>query len=137
MAHQLRDLLQHLLAGFVAGMRLAGKNELHRTLGIVHHGSQLFDVGQNQIGPLVGGEAARKSDGQRIRTEHPAQALQHFGRLVAALGLLDHAVAHKIQQTRFQVKMGFPEFPSSTFSIPSQIAGSALCSCQPVPRWRS
>ena len=91
-------------------MRLAGKDELHRTLGIVHHRSQLFDVGQNQVSPLVGGEAAGKSDGQRVRTEHAAQPLQHFGRLVAALRLLDHPVAHKIQQPRFQVEMGFPEF---------------------------
>jgi Na+/melibiose symporter-like transporter len=40
--------------------------------------------------------------------EHPAQAQQHFGRLVAAFGLLDDPMAHKIQQAGFQVEMGFP-----------------------------
>ena len=114
-------------------MRLAGKNELHRTLGIVHHGGQLFDVGQNQIGPLVGGEAAGKADGQRVRTEDPAQPLQHFRRLVAALGLLDRAVADKIQQPGLQVEMGFPEFAIVHVlnSLPDRRVGVVLLPARP------
>ena len=63
-----------------------------------------------RFGSLVGGKAARESDGQRIGTEHPAQALQYFRRFAAALGLFHRALAHKFQQPRFQAEMRFPEF---------------------------
>ena len=91
-------------------MRLAGEDELHRALGVVHHGREFLDIGQNQIGALVGGKAAGEADGERVRTEHAAQPLQHFRRFAAALGLLHGPVAHKVQQPRFQVEMRFPEF---------------------------
>ena len=45
--HQLGDLLQHTLARFVAWMCLARENELHRALGVIHHGGQFFNVRQN------------------------------------------------------------------------------------------
>ena len=68
-----------------------------------------FDVGQNQIGALVGGKAARKTDGERIGTEHAFQLLQHLARFFAARGLLDGAAAHKFDHPRFQVEMSLPE----------------------------
>ena len=91
-------------------MRLAGEDELHRALRVVDHGGQLFDVGQNQVGALVGGKAARKADGERIRAEHAPSLCNISGGLAAALGLLDGAAAHKFEEPRFQAEMGFPEF---------------------------
>src|SRR6185437_771415 len=46
-AHERGDLLQDALAGFVVGMRLAGKDKLHGTLGVIDHQGKFFDVPQN------------------------------------------------------------------------------------------
>src|SRR5208337_2292554 len=76
-AHQLGNLLQNALARFVERVCLAGKHELHRAFRVIDHAGDFFDVGQNQIGALVGGKAAGKTDGQRIGTEDALQVLQH------------------------------------------------------------
>ena len=47
-------------------MRLAGEDELHRALRIGQEAQQPFRIVQQQVGPLVGGEAARKAQRQRI-----------------------------------------------------------------------
>src|SRR5205807_3443729 len=95
-AHEFGNLLQDSLAGFVVRMGLAGKDELDRTFGIVDHRGETLDVGENQVGALVGGEAAGKSDGERVWTEHLAEAHEIFPRLEAALGLLDGAAADEL-----------------------------------------
>ncbi len=131
-AHQLRDLLQDSLAGFVERVGLAGEDELHRTLRVVHHRSELFDIGENQIRALVGGESPRESDRQRVGTEHVRELLAHFLRFAAALGRLDSASAHKFKQLRFQPEVGLPElavvyvlnpFPQFRFSAALVPAG--------------
>ena len=43
-AHQLRDLAQHVLAWPVVRMSLSGKHKLDRTFWIVHHRSQQFQM---------------------------------------------------------------------------------------------
>src|SRR3981189_2346344 len=42
------------------GMRLSGKHELHRTFRVIDHARYFFNVGQKEIGALVGGKAAGK-----------------------------------------------------------------------------
>ncbi len=109
-AHQFRDLLQHSLARIVARVRLPGENKLHGAFRVVHHQGDFFDVGEDQIGSLVGGKAPRESDGQRIRAEHPAEALQGFRGLTPALGLFDGSEPHKFQKPRLQAEMRLPKF---------------------------
>src|SRR5882762_4402949 len=109
-AHQLRNLLQDALARFVERMRLSGKHELHRTFRVIDHARYLFDVGQKKIGAFVGSKAARKTNGERIRTEHAFQLLQYAARFVAARSLLDGAAAHKFNHSRLQIEMRLPEF---------------------------
>ena len=94
-AHQLGNLLQHALTRLVERMRLPGKYKLHRTFRIVDQTRHFFDVGQNQVGALVGRKPARKTDGERIGTECAFQLLQHITRLVAARGLSDSTAAHE------------------------------------------
>src|ERR1700679_1595114 len=91
-------------------MRLAGKHELHRAFWVVDHSRDFFDIGQYQIGALVGGKTTRKPDRQGIRTESTFQLLQHRPRLIAARSLLDSAATHKLDHARLQVKMGLPKF---------------------------
>ena len=76
-------------------MRLAGKNELDWTLRIIRDRREPFDVGKNQVRPLVCCKTPRKSDSERIRTQNPADA---FGWLSPVPRLLDRADAHKIEQ---------------------------------------
>ena len=57
------------MPGSSCGMGLAGEDELHRALGVVDHGGQALDVGEDQVGALVGGEAAGEADGERVGRE--------------------------------------------------------------------
>ena len=52
-----------------------------------------MDIRQNQIGSLVCGEAPRKADRERVRTEDSAQALHEFRRLSAAQALFNGTAA--------------------------------------------
>ena len=107
-------------------MRLAGKNELHRALGIVHHRGQPFDVRQNQVGALVGGKAARKSDGQRVGAEHPAQSLQNFLAIRRGARPAPRRDRRTNSSSRdFRLRCVSQSSPSSTFSMPSQMRGFA------------
>src|ERR1700683_4922868 len=101
-AHQVGDLLQHFLAGFVQRVRLAGKNKLHRTFWIVDHRSQPLNVFKDQIGTLISGKAPRKTYREGVRAEHALQALNFLARFDAALSLLHCAPTYKFQKTRFQ-----------------------------------
>ena len=108
-AHHLGDLLQDALAGLVVRMGLAGEEELHGALGIVDHGGEALHVGKHQIGALVGGEAAGEADGQRVRREDFAEAVQVFGGFAAAFGLLARAAADEVEELGLEAKVGFPE----------------------------
>src|SRR5207302_7319887 len=66
-------------------------------------------VSENQIGPLVSGKAAGKSDGKGVRTEHATKPRQHFLRFTAAIRLLDRTAAHKFKQPGLQVEVGLPK----------------------------
>src|SRR5438270_12691255 len=109
-AHQLGNLLQHSLAGFVEGMSLPGKNELHRTIRIVHHRSQPLYVGEDQVGALIGGKPACESDGERIRAQDALQPLQGLVRLSAALRLVHCPPPYKFYELRLQIEVRLPEF---------------------------
>ena len=75
-AHHLGDLLEDALAGLVMRMGLAGEEELHRALGVVDHGGEALDVVEQQVGALVGGEAAGEADGEGVGREDLAEALE-------------------------------------------------------------
>src|SRR5882672_3499287 len=109
-AHEFGDLLQYFFARLVVGMGLTSKDELHRAFGIVHHGGEALEIGEDQVGALVGGEAAGKSDGQRVWTEHLAESRQNLARFEAALGLFDGAAADELEKLGLQAEMCLPEF---------------------------
>ena len=139
-AHQLRDLLQNSFAGLVERMGFAGEDELHGTLRIVHHGGELLDIGEDQVGALVRGESPRKSDRERIGTENIGKFLAHFFRFAAAFGRLDGAATHKLKQLGFQADVRLPQlaviyvlnsFPE--FCLPAAFvpAGSQMAIVEP------
>ena len=75
-AHHFGDLLQDTLAGFVVRMGLAGKEELHGALGVVDHGGETFDVFEQQVGALIGSEAAGEADGEGVGRQSFGEALE-------------------------------------------------------------
>ena len=82
-AHQLRDLLQHPLAGMIVRMRLAGEDELHRHPRVVDERRHGVDVLQHQRRALVGREPAREADGERVEAERALQLRDELRRLAA------------------------------------------------------
>src|SRR5262249_23363927 len=109
-AHHLRDLLEHAFARLIERMRFAGKNKLDGALRVVDHRCEAFDVGENQIGALVCGEAARKADRERVGAEYVAETNALFRRFTAAFGLFHCATAYKFEQSSFEVEMRLPKF---------------------------
>ena len=61
-----------VLADVVGRMRLAGEDDLHRPAGGVQDPREPIGVVEDQLGPLVAGEAAREADRQRVGIEQRA-----------------------------------------------------------------
>src|SRR5579859_958272 len=108
-AHHLRDLLQHALAGFVQRMRFTCKYELNRAVGIIHHRCQLLDIAENEIRTLVGCKPSREANRQRVPAKHAVQTLQYLAGLAAPLGLRDRAFAYELDQLRLEIEVGLPK----------------------------
>ena len=63
------DLADERLAGLVGRMRLAGEDELHRSVVVEQQRLETFDLTQEQRRALVGGEATGESDREHVRVE--------------------------------------------------------------------
>ena len=55
-------------------MSLAGKEELHGVVGVVDNLGQTVEVGEEQVGTLVGGKATGKANEQRVGVDLVEQA---------------------------------------------------------------
>ena len=106
---QVGDLLDQLLARLVGRMGLAGEDELHRALGVVDHRRQAVQVGEDQVGPLVGGEAAGEADGEHVGIEDVAGGLDGLVALAAAAALPADAAADEGQQQVLQGVVRLPQ----------------------------
>src|SRR5690606_2209500 len=76
------DDLEQPLSRHVTRVRLAGEDKYHRTLGVVYQPRQSLGIREQQCGALVGGKAARETDGQYIllrRGQVPCHALDLRG----------------------------------------------------------
>jgi len=117
-------------------MGLSGEHELHGALGVGHHRSQALDIGQDQAGSLVSGEAPGeaivRASGERI-----AQVLESCLGFAAVFGLFYQTTPHKLEEARLEVEVRLPKFAVVHVFNAFQIEASLLCSCQPLPRWRS
>jgi hypothetical protein len=97
------EILDEVLARVVGGMGFAGEDELDGPVRVADHAPQPLDVAQQERRPLVGREAPRKPDRQRIRVEQHARRhdLDRVG--VALHPLLARPVADERLQLAFQV----------------------------------
>ncbi len=69
-SRQRDPVLDHPLAFVVRRVRLAGQDQLHRAQRIREQAAQPLGIVEQQVGALVGGEAAGKAEGQNVRVEH-------------------------------------------------------------------
>src|SRR5262249_29718394 len=104
--HELAQLAQHLLAGLIRRMRLAGEQQHHGALGIVDEASEARAIAQQQGGALVGGETPRKAEREHVgslRIEQPRDVPQLWGTPSFARELAMQTLAHIRQHARFHV----------------------------------
>ncbi len=82
---RLADLLEQGLAAVVAGMGFPREDELHLT--VPRHLQEPLEVGEEQVGPLVGRGAPREPQGEHLGVQLPSGRLQNPGEQ-AQLGCL-------------------------------------------------
>jgi hypothetical protein len=71
------DVPDQRLATFVAGMRLAGHDELEGPRGVDR--AQPFEIGENEVRPLVAGHPAREGDHRQVGMQLDACPAPDFG----------------------------------------------------------
>ena len=119
-------------------MRLAGEDELDRHLRVVDERGERLDVLQDEVRALVGGEAAREADRQRVEAERPAELGDELRRLAAPLGLLRGAAARDLDELHLQRLVRLPQLAvvDVVDRVPEARRRSARAG-QSGPRWRS
>ena len=75
------DAFDEVLTRLVVRVRFAREDELHGTLLVVDDRRQPVEVGEQQVGALVGGEAAGETDGQHVGLD-ALDDLNHLARRV-------------------------------------------------------
>ena len=63
------NVLNQVLSSLIRRMRLAGKDKLYWTIGVVHDGIQSVKVGKEQVGTLISGKTTGKTNGKHIITQ--------------------------------------------------------------------
>ena len=91
-------------------MGFAGKQNLHGTLHIIEDAPQALDVPQHKSRALVGGEAPREADGQRIRVEYFVGRADLRLRRAAALELQPQMPPRECHQAHPAALVRSPQF---------------------------
>ena len=94
-------LLNQGLPGLVRRMGLAGDDDLHRALGIVQEAKQAFRVVQQQVRSLVGREAARETQRQRVGIEQMLRLVHRLRRRAAGGELPGQSFAREFDEGRW------------------------------------
>ena len=106
------DHLDQVLSRRVAGVRLACEHDHGGTLGIVEQPREPRRVGEQQRGALVGGEAPREADDQRVGVglgDQVRDARDCRLALAVAPVLLHHSVVEFLQQPLLELLAHAPE----------------------------
>ena len=103
------DRLDHLLAGPVGRMGLAGEDELDRPVRVVDQAGEPVDVGEDQRRPLVGGEAAGEADRQDLGIERLLELRERRRRLAVAGELGQQALPGEDGELALLVQVRLPE----------------------------
>src|SRR3954466_14689044 len=99
------DLLYELLARFVAGVRLAGEDDLHWPTRLIPDFVEPVRVAEQQRGSLVSGEAAGKADRQRLGVEQRLHAGVNMRAPVPGV----HALTCEVDKIVLQLPVYLPQ----------------------------
>src|SRR5581483_6511166 len=89
---------------------------------------KIFQIGQHQVSPLIGREAAGEADGERVRAEDAGEPLYHLAGFAAILRLFGGAAAHELQQARLKVNVGLPQL--AIVDVFNALPGTSLAALQ-------
>ena len=90
-------------------MRLASEHELDGQLRIVHEAGEAFDLAQHEIRALVGREAPREADRQRVETERAPPLRNLIGGFTAAPPAVTRPSARKRDELRLERLVRLPQ----------------------------
>src|SRR5208283_3147715 len=105
----LGDSAYQLFTGVILRVRLAGEDQLHGPCLVGENPAQAVHVTQDQSGPLIGREAAGKSDGKRIWIQHLRRSLDLCLGGAAAHALVAHSTAGPCYKPLPAALMGPPQ----------------------------
>ena len=109
-AARVDDRANQLLAAVVLRVRLAGEDELHRAApGRRGASCTRSRSREEQRRALVGGEAAREADRQRVRVEHLVGQLELLARRAAPLGRRAQPAARVLHEAVAPVLVDLPQ----------------------------
>ena len=103
-------LTDQFLSWFVGRMRLAGEQDLHRSVRVLQNRPQPVEIAEQEVGPFVGGEPAREPDGQRFGVEKLVHFAQFVGRTAVAGELGANACAGEPDQALLLHVVDVPQF---------------------------
>jgi hypothetical protein len=104
------DVLKKLLRRQVSRVRLASEDYLDRVPSITDNPLQAFHIMENQLGPLIGGKAADKADGQSIRIEQSPHSQHLMGHAHTFSGTLPCPLHHGVHKLALKNLTHCPEF---------------------------
>ena len=107
----MRNLLQHVLAGAVVRVRLAREHELDGQLRIVDETGEALDLAEHEVRALVGGEAPREANGQRVETQGPPAVRYLVGGFTARRGRIPRPAPRKPDELCLERLMRLPQLP--------------------------
>ena len=90
-------------------MGLARKDELHRTLGIVHDGIQAVQIAEQQGRPFVGREPAGETDGEHIVPQRIVNGHDLLRRVVVAQGRIGQLLVDDFDEMPLQLFADVPD----------------------------
>src|SRR4029453_16409293 len=90
------NFLDQRFACFIAWMRFACKDELHRARRIVDQAFQSFFVAKKKCPAFVSRQPPRETDGQNFRVKNAINSANGLRRFAQSFTALSFAVAYKI-----------------------------------------
>src|SRR5436190_3535200 len=90
-------------------MRLAGEENLHRSIRGGDDAAQALEVAEEEVGPLVRGEAAGEAERERVRVEEGLDAPEVVGRAAMARELAAHTLADVGDEPRLLRAVRLPD----------------------------
>ncbi len=91
-------------------MRLASEDDLHGHVRAIDDIEQAVNIGENEVGALIGSETAREANGQCVGVDKHARGNHLHGMETAEGPTVAHAFAHVEGEFAFEMQAYTPQF---------------------------